>query len=896
MKKAIVIASVLFTLIFVLIYFYFGRQFSSADKYHNFKFIDNSNVVVFDFKFDENLSELLKEASAYSYIFPEEVLNEFGTTSTIIQSNTDLIDKIKTSQINIGIQKNNSKELCAIFFINLSDWAFNVSEFQEMIQSTENSSREFDDFTIYESTIMDSIKIYYTRVNSTLIFAYHSNPIENSLRAFKKSTTWYSNKLLLDYLNLTVDDSKFARVFMNYKALSSIVNTYINESLVNKFYYLNTIGNYSVFELNYKDNAWVLNGELLSNEKQYFNLFKKQQENISYLKQYLSANTASFTNVVLSNSLQFRLDLNEWYKRNNNFLYDAELKIFKRKYAIDFNDWANLSFGTEFMLMQLNSKDITDGMGDLGMALINNKESISTLNLPNINQVVEKYKTYEIRNLAVKNIMYLLLGELAKDLKYNYYVVIEDRIIFSSSINDLKRYIDDYVNLDFLIKKNSFQEINNAVNESYNLFFYNSLSSNASNLQQYLNSNAITRLKGDSSLLSYSGIAYLISSTEQSLINNIYIPLASSENTEVLKEVWSLNFSNKVSSTLNWLKLDEPEQYYLFLQDDAMNLYKISENSAIEWKVSISEPIISKFYAVDYYKNSEKQILFNTANFIYLLKSDGSLMPNYPKRIPQSTQLPLSLFDYDRDKNYRIFIGSSQGNIYAYDISGRPLEGWNPRKLFNLDEPIKHIRVQGKDMLFAHSGNQFYFLDRKGNVISNYTDSAHVEYSNPFYFKQDLNYSMNRFVSTDQFGKIKSLMIDGRRLYKSVGNWSSEHLFLLADVVGDSSQEYIFIDNNQLFMYSDDSTLGYNFQFNTKISKAPFQVNVLKNKLLAVHADEESQLYLFNRNANLLSGFPIKSMTKPAILNKSNKCLISVINKESKLSTYLIDVNFLMKN
>ena len=71
--------------------------------------------------------------------------------------------------------------------------------------------------------------------------------------------------MLIEYLSTSVDDTKFARVFLNYKAIPSIINTYIKETLVNKFYYLNTIGNYSVFELNYKDNAWVLNGDVLLN-------------------------------------------------------------------------------------------------------------------------------------------------------------------------------------------------------------------------------------------------------------------------------------------------------------------------------------------------------------------------------------------------------------------------------------------------------------------------------------------------------------------------------------------------------------------------------------------------------------------------------------------------------
>jgi hypothetical protein len=91
-------------------------------------------------------------------------------------------------------------------------------------------------------------------------------------------------------------------------------------------------------------------------------------------------------------------------------------------------------------------------------------------------------------------------------------------------------------------------------------------------------------------------------------------------------------------------------------------------------------------------------------------------------------------------------------------------------------------------------------------------------------------------------------------------------------------------------MYSDDTTLGYNFQFNSKISEAPFVIQLAQKKILAVHSSDEALLYIFDRNAEILKGFPISSVIKPAILNDKNKHLITVINKDGKVITYTADI------
>lgn len=891
MRKAIWLASLLITLIFISIYFYFGKGLTVKSSTEAFKYIDQNNALIFEFQYDENLSELITEAEAYSYVFPDELKAEIFALDSIIKSNERLIDMLSSKDIFAGIQKVNSSNISGIYVVNLSDTKPDLeSIFSNQNKSIERAeSRMFEAIEIYTANINEDKAIYYTYDAPFLILSFQSNIIENAIRSNHKSTSLYYDQKFKNHIEAQQHEVKLARVYLNYTSSTDLLSIKLLESELNRFNVIKNLGQYSVFELNYKKDAWVLNGEMITVDDDYFNVFKGQTENVSYLNQFLSSNTFMYKNVVLSNQEIFRAKLSEYYRKNNSFLYEAELKIFKKRYGISFSQWASQHLGDEYILSKLISSNFNSKTGNIAMLVLKNKELKNNLSLTKEFKKITTHKDINIYSFPVKNIMYLLLGDLAKNKNYQYCITIDDVMILSSDVSDLKKYIDDYINMDFLVKKNSYQKILESLNESFNFYYYNSIAGSEETISQLLNIEGRDELKSENSISKYNGFTYSISNVEDVLINNVYIPLSIKDNSQNLKELWSVSLSTPTSNQPTWLSLGVDQKNYLFIQDESLKLYKIGENSNVEWKVGLNEKVISAYYKVDYYNNSQNQILFNSENFIYLLKEDGTFMPGYPKKLPHATQLSLSLFDYDNDKNYRVFIATKNASIYAYDLSGRPLEGWNPKKIIESYEPIIHKRIQGKDVLFVRGLKDFYLLDRKGNVINLYKDSSHITYNNPFYFRADANYAMNRFVSTDQNGKIKSILLDGRKLFKSVGTWSTEHHFLHADVAADTSYEYVFIDNNQLFMYSDDSTLGYNFQFNSKISEAPFALKLGAKNLLGVHSSEESLLYVFDRNAEILKGFPISSVTKPAILNEKSKQLITTVTKEGKVITYLTE-------
>ena len=94
----------------------------------------------------------------------------------------------------------------------------------------------------------------------------------------------------------------------------------------------------------------------------------------------------------------------------------------------------------------------------------------------------------------------------------------------------------------------------------------------------------------------------------------------------------------------------------IVVQDTKNNLNLISNNGKVLWKKRIDQPILGKVSQIDIYKNGGLQLIFNTKNKIYVLDRNGKDVMPFPKTFKDPITQPLAVFDYDKNKNYRILI------------------------------------------------------------------------------------------------------------------------------------------------------------------------------------------------------------------------------------------------
>lgn len=874
-------------------YFYFRSSLNINTTKDVFSFISPKNSIVIGLKYESDLNEIFEKDQNIPSLLYSTFLSEINYFDGLFKQNNSLLTGINKQDVYIACQKISAKKLGCLYITALNDYSiddastiFNADDAPVIYAK----ARAFESENIYHYT-NGKEEFYYVYQSPYLLVSLYPTLIEDALRT-KRNGNGFSKQLSLKKWQESQAESKsLLNVYVNHESINDFYSVFCQLPLQKSLYISKDFADFSFSELNYKSDAWILNGELEASEKKYFHLLKSQTENRSYLINYLSNNTWAFQNIILSDAAMFRNDMQKQQTLSNDFYYEAEQKLVNRKYYIDIKSFINEHIGEEFVASYQANYSLLNHKGYVGLMVLKQANDFQVqLDKIQKNPKTENYKEQQIKSFPFRKFMYLAAGIPFKELESNYYTIIEDRLVLASSLEDIKQYIDDFQSDQLLKNNENFQNYISTLNDQYNYLFYTGISGYETNINSLLAERGQAKLVEPAGWSNYSAFSYQVTSSDAGLISSIYLPMKKNDAETSIEQKWQITLATELSNAPQWIRTIAKNEVFITVQDDSNQFYLIDESSSIKWKVPIQQKILSSVEVVDYYKNGETQLLFNTSNYIYIIDLNGRMMPNYPIKLAAEANTGLSLFDYDKDKNYRVFIACKNQCVYGYDLSGRPLDGWNPKRVGEVIGKVQHINVKGKDLLFiANKQGLFYFFNRKAEIQAQFKDSVGTEYRNLFYFDKNEEFNKNRFISTDKKGKIKSIFIDGKRLYKTVGNWTENHYFVFANVMGDEKKEYVFVDNNQLMVYQDDTTLGYNYQFNSNISQPPFIWNYTeKEAMLGVFSEETQQIYLFDKMGKLQNGFPIRASANPAFLmhNETKKMVVST--KEGKIIYYIL--------
>jgi hypothetical protein len=133
------------------------------------------------------------------------------------------------------------------------------------------------------------------------------------------------------------------------------------------------------------------------------------------------------------------------------------------------------------------------------------------------------------------------------------------------------------------------------------------------------------------------------------------------------------------------------------------------------WAKKLHSAIVGDVIQIDYLRNGKLQMLFTTPTNIYLYDRNGNPVTPYPVawKTPVST---LAVFDYDKDRNYRIVTTGTDNVVRVYDKRIQPVEGWKPFKSPHaITRAPEFFRVASRDYIVLCTAQTMYILDRKGN-------------------------------------------------------------------------------------------------------------------------------------------------------------------------------------
>jgi len=266
-------------------------------------------------------------------------------------------------------------------------------------------------------------------------------------------------------------------------------------------------------------------------------------------------------------------------------------------------------------------------------------------------------------------------------------------------------------------------------------------------------------------------------------------------------------------------------------------------------------------------------MIFRTEENLYLLDRNGNEVDQLSFPINSSSiNNPVSIFDYEKNRNYRILITEGK-RIKMYDSNGKIVSGFKP-PLFDsniINSPV-HVRINSKDYIVVQLENgTLKILDRRGRdriIVEN-----KIQYSNNSIFSY-----LEKFTTTDKLGNLIKISTEGILSRESL-NLSSENII---DVVDNN---LVYLNENRLTIKGITVELPFG-----KFSKPKIFVNS-KIMLVGITDLNEGKIYLYKDNGELIKGFPLKGNSVIDIKDSDNDGKIEIISRLDNFSIVTYEIN-----
>lgn len=295
-------------------------------------------------------------------------------------------------------------------------------------------------------------------------------------------------------------------------------------------------------------------------------------------------------------------------------------------------------------------------------------------------------------------------------------------------------------------------------------------------------------------------------------------------------------------------------------QDRDHRISLISCTGKILWQYQLDGPMLGGVELVDRYKNGKFQMLLNTAGRIYQIDRIGRDVEGFPVTLKGTACAPLSVFDYDKKREYRVLVPLTDGELLNLGVEGKPVQGWSPERLISPAlAAVTLVRTKGKDFLVVPMADgRVTVLDRRGEV--RYSSKLKMERIATYLGSREaMDIGDRRMLWTDSSGAVLSGTLDGKVDTLSAATSGKVALF---DVDGDGRDEVLRAGNSALTGECEGKVL-FRESFPDAQGATAFEVALEgAGAAIGLVLPEQGQLRLYDANGALWPGFPLKGSVR----------------------------------
>lgn len=676
-----------------------------------------------------------------------------------------------------------------------------------------------------------------------------------------------------------------AHVFVNFDKLKEIYPSKSAESYSIIWQNPKSIASWTGLDLSIKSNELLLNGYSIPRDSglSLMSIFEGQESVGMSIGDHFPYQTKSYYHLSLSNYSKYYQAWKDYLRSSKQWEAKAKaiLKIEKglkqKPEEIHKKWWA----GEMASLKTDDGKEYGLFLAQQGRESYRVLSDIAHLSQPSM--ISMDYKNLKLKEINYPDFLRSQFGPWFPKSKKSYFAVVDELVIFSSSINDLKEYVDLLESGSILQKNESYHEFSDNLSKNTNFTFYVNRPESVADIINVFPKEEVSLLKEMSIFKKdMSGFSLQLNWKNKMVYTGIFAGL-SGEKTKKSSQ-WQVLADSDIVSGPFVVKdhTDASHKYIVF--DDFRQMYLINEQGDIVWKKQLEENPISDVFEIDYYGNGKIQYLFNSENYIYLIDLTGSMVANYPVKLNSEASTGLSVIDYQNNKDYRILIPCMNGEVYNYKKDGSLLKDWkakNTRK--QIVKPMNHVVANSKDYLIAEAQNgNIMMFDRKGNTRLEIRKSFINALGSDVYANRTNSKGM--MITTDLEGRLMYIPEKGKVKSTVFGDFSKDHFFIYSDFSGNGNYDFIYLDGQELNVYDRLKKSYVNYIFEHPILIKPKLYSVSGRKILAVFDQQGETLYLFNSEGLMTN--KIKGNTGYIIdVNKRNKPMV-LIGKGKALMKY----------
>lgn len=774
-------------------------------------------------------------------------------------------------------------------------------------------SRQFGGHKITEITL-NTIKYYFTVIDGLIVFSNSTSVVEQSLKCISKSKSFLKTNKEFENIYNSAGRKEPANIYINPdKFFDLFEDIFSTDFIQNKYHSLRYFSGWIGLDINFTDEKLILNGFLNSNlESAFFTNILKEQDLTDFSSFEIIPDNVSYLLVFsLSNSeVWFDRLLN--YRNKIDKKYDSSKVIneFKEKYGINPVDeifpliekevcLANLNIdgidpeNSDFIVLKTNSSSNSQQTIEAVFSKICSLKSISFAEFISEIEIDTKTKI-KIYTSPFENWSELIFGRSFNNISGKYFLFYSNYILISDNKEVLKNIVYKYILNTTLSKKIEFSNFYSDFSQRSLMFAYFDFNEGINIVESILNDNIKSTLTNKLNKIKQFGNW----AVQLNKVNNLlYLNIVLRYSDNIIEKpvtVWETRIEGDIIIKPVIVTNHDDQSKEIVIQDEKLNLYLLSSSGRIIWKIKLDEPIQNKIYQVDAFKNGKLQYLFSTKNKIYLIDRLGNYLDRYPIILRSSATSPMSLFDYEGLKDYRIFIACEDKNIYVYNISGTLVKGWQFDKTENIvNTKISHFRVEKDDYIVFKDDYKLYVLSRIGEIKQTFNLSSKFSPKNKVWLFQ--NSKSKYFVSTDIEGTIRLFGTDGKIDSIKIKDFSENHYFAIYDIDRDGIEDFIFADSSRLEVFNRNRKMILSYIFDSKITYEPLFYSFPSNQIkIGIVCRDINKIFLINSDGSVYNGFPLEGISQFSISFLSaddNKFNLIVAGKSKLLLNYKIKEN-----